>query len=545
MGLPSDLQTPDINDVRPFIMLLYIQVPRLHWRRGYQWGVQVTGLDSIDHVVLVMLENRSFDHMLGFLYPKSGNFDGLDGTESNLAADGSEVKVFPITPDIQNAYYFPLANPTEGYKATNDQLFSSDTPPASGVAANDGFVTSFARELQHPAHPLDPKLVGAVPASIMGMYAAETLSVLSGLAKGFAVCDGWFASVPTQTFPNRAFAVAGTSLGYVDNSARGLPAFNTPSVFGRLADAGQTWKIYGYSGEPLTAHDFPDTVQPGPNGQVVSGFARFQSDAANGTLAALSYIEPEWATHPRSPHQPDDGHNWHLENDQHPISNLAIGEKLLYDVYQALRSNGVAWEKTLLIITYDEHGGNYDHVHPPTGAIAPDNVIGSSGFDFTRFGVRVPAVLVSPLIPAGTILHAPSDGPPFDHTSIIATLRARFGIGALGSRDAAAPNVGSILTLATPRTDDPLAGLQPPTAPDPVLVPGSPPVGAAPSSFLEANALAAAALPVPTDPIADPEAKVQTLTTAAEQYNFIQERRAAWRAAGRPGVARASDSGQG
>ena len=374
-------------------MLLYRQVPRLHWRRGYQWGVQVTGLDSIDHVVLVMLENRSFDHMLGFLYPKSGNFDGLDGTESNLAADGSEVKVFPITPDIQNAYYFPLANPTEGYKATNDQLFSSDTPPASGVAANDGFVTSFASELQHPAHPLDPKLVGAVPASIMGMYAAETLSVLSGLAKGFAVCDGWFASVPTQTFPNRAFAVAGTSLGYVDNSARGLPAFNTPSVFGKLADAGQTWKIYGYSGEPLTAHDFPDTVQPGPNGEVVSGFARFQSDAANGTLAALSYIEPEWATHPRSPHQPDDGHNWHLENDQHPISNLAIGEKLLYDVYQALRSVP-AWGQTLLIITYDEHGGNYDHVPPPTGAIAPDHVIGSSGFDFTRFGVRVPAVLV-------------------------------------------------------------------------------------------------------------------------------------------------------
>jgi phospholipase C len=80
-------------------------------------------------------------------------------------------------------------------------------------------VTSFANELQHPAHPLDPKLAGAVPASIMGMYAAETLPVLSGLAKGFAVCDGWFASVPTQTFPNRAFAVAGTSLGYTDTIA--------------------------------------------------------------------------------------------------------------------------------------------------------------------------------------------------------------------------------------------------------------------------------------------------------------------------------------
>jgi phospholipase C len=502
----------------------------------------VAGLDSIDHVVLVMLENRSFDHMLGFLYPKSSNFEGLDGTESNLDAEGNEASVFEITPGMQNAYYFPLANPAEGYQATNDQLFSSDTPPASGQAANDGFVTSFAKELQHPTHPLDPKLVGAAPTSIMGMYAAQTLPVLSGLAKGFAVCDGWFASVPTQTFPNRAFAVAGTSLGYTDNSARGTPAFDTASVFGRLADAGQTWKIYGYSGKPLTAHDFLDTVQPGPNGEVVSGFTRFQSDAANGRLAGFSYIEPEWATYPRRTDAPavaqaNDEHNFHIENDQHPVSNLAVGEKLLYDVYQALRSNGPAWEKTLLIITYDEHGGNYDHVHPPTGAIAPDGVIGPSGFDFTRFGVRVPAVLVSPLIPEGTILHAPSDGrPPFDHTSIIATLRARFSLGALGNRDAAAPDVGPILTLQTPRTDDPLAAIEPPTAADPVLEAGSPPVGVAPSSFLEEKAVAAAALPVPNEPIADPEAKVKTLTSAADQYKFIQERLAAWHAAGRPGL---------
>jgi phospholipase C len=97
-------------------------------------GVQVTGLDSIDHVVLVMLENRSFDHMLGFLYPKSGNFEGLDGTESNADANGNQVRVSPISPGTQNAYYFPLANPSEGYEATNEQLFSSVTPPASGEA---------------------------------------------------------------------------------------------------------------------------------------------------------------------------------------------------------------------------------------------------------------------------------------------------------------------------------------------------------------------------------------------------------------------------
>ncbi len=499
----------------------------------------MAGLDLIDHVVFVMLENRSFDHVLGYLYPKSANFDGLDSTESNLDANGNEAKAFEITADIQNAYYYPLANPAEGFQATNEQLFGSATAPASGVASNVGFVTSFATELDHPSHPLDPKLVGREPRSIMGAYTPETLPVLSGLAKGFAVCDRWFASVPTQTFPNRAFAVAGTSLGYVNNSAHGHPAFNTPSVFGKLAEAGQTWKIYGYSGIPLTAGDFPDTVNPGPNGEVVSSFARFQEDAAKGQLAAFSYLEPEWARYPKhgappSEEHADDEHNFHAQNDEHPVSNMAVGETLLYDIYAALRGNEQAWEKTLLIITYDEHGGTYDHVPPPTGAIPPDRNVGPSGFEFTRFGVRVPAVIVSPLVPAGTILRAPAGGPPFDHTSIISTLRARFDLGALGKRDAVAPHPGSALTLATPRIDDPLAAVQPPTAADPVLEAGSPAIGDAPSSFLEAKAVAAAALPVEGAPIADPKAKVKTLKTAAEQYEFAQERLAAWHADGRP-----------
>jgi phospholipase C len=499
----------------------------------------MAGLESIDHLVLVMLENRSFDHMLGYLYAKSANFDGLDGTESNRDLAGAALSVHPITPEIENAYYYPLANPAEGFTATNEQLFSSDTAPADGKAANDGFVTSFANELDHPAHPLDPKLVGAEPSSIMGMYSPETLPVLSGLAKGFAVCDRWFASVPTQTFPNRAFAVAGTSLGYTDNSAHGVPAFNTASVFGKLADAGQTWTIYGYSNRPLTANDFPDTVQPGPGCKVESGFEQFQSNVASGQLAAFSYIEPEWATYP-SRHAPpgtadaDDEHNFQVENDQHPVSNLAVGEKLIYDVYAALTSNQAVWEKSLLIITYDEHGGNYDHVPPETGATPPDDIVGASGFDFTRFGVRVPAVIVSPLIPAGTIFRAPAGSPPYDHTSIIATLRARFNLGALGARDAIAPHLGPVLTLSNPRDDDPLKGVTPPTAADPVLQAGSAPVGAAPNSFLEAKALAAAKLPVPSEPIDDAEQTVAALPTAAKQYAFIQDRLRAWEAAGKP-----------
>jgi phospholipase C len=492
----------------------------------------MAGLDSIEHVVLVMLENRSFDQMLGFLYPKGDDFDGLDGTESNRDANGTSVPVFKITADMQNAYYYPLANPDEGYLATNDQLFSSDDPPTSAVATNDGFITSFANYLaghgHSPQHPNDPKLKDAGPRSIMGMYAPETLPVLTGLAKGFAVCDRWFASVPTQTVPNRAFAVAGTALGYVDNTAphKQLPAFNTPSVFGKLADLKKTWKIYGFS-ETLTANDFPDTMTPGPYGEVVLGFERFQSDAAAGQLPAFSYIEPEWANY-------KDDHDWHVENDQHPVSNLAVGEKLLYDVYQALRSNDQAWRKTLLIITYDEHGGNYDHVPPPTGAIPPDDIVGPSGFDYTRFGVRVPAVLVSPLIAEGTKLRAPAGGPPFDHTSIIATLRACFGIGELKLRDASAPHVGPALTLTEPRGDDPLDGIKVPTAPDPVLVPGSRPIGEAPSSFLVDKAKSAANLPVPGQTPADTAAEMAKLNTAADYYKFIQRRMKAWRAAGQP-----------
>jgi phospholipase C len=499
----------------------------------------MAGLESIDHVILLMLENRSFDHLLGYLYPRSGDFDGLDGTQSNRDPAGTDVSVYPITSENENAYYYPLANPAEGFAATNEQLFYSATAPADGKAANDGFVTSFARELDHPAHSLDPKLVGAQPSSIMGMYSPEMLPVLSGLAKGFAVCDRWFASVPTQTFPNRAFAVCGTSLGYTDNSAHRVPAFNTPSVFGKLADAGQTWKIYGYSQRPMTANDFPDTIRPGPGCTVESGFDKFQSDVASGQLAAFSYIEPEWAKYPSSKAPPgttqaDDEHNFQAQNDQHPVSNLAVGEKLIYDVYAALISNQTVWEKSLFIITYDEHGGNYDHVPPETGATPPDDIIGASGFDFTRFGVRVPAVIVSPLIPAGTVFRAPTGSPPYDHTSIIATLRARFNLAALGKRDAIAPHLGPVLTLSEPRRDDPLGGVSPPTAADPVLQPGSAPIGEAPSSFLEAKAIAAAKLPVPSEPIENPEQTVAALPTAAKQYAFIQDRLQAWEAAGKP-----------
>ncbi len=478
------------------------------------------GLEAVDHIVVVMLENRSFDHMLGFLYKKTGQFDGLAGTESNLDPDGNKVTVFKITAGTQNYQWFPLANPAEGYEATHAQVFGAPVPPGPPDAKNDGFVTSFANELQNPAHPADPKLAGAAPSSIMAMNTADTLPVLSALAKSYAVCDGWCASVPTETLPNRAFALAGTSGGSVVN--KGTFPLET-SVFGKLSETNIGWKVYGYAGLPKTPSDFKDATNPNGIGQ---SFAEFRQDAANGALASFVFLEPQWADYQRKPPE----HSWDLEDDQHPVSNLAHGERLIFDVYQALRSSPT-WNQTLLIITYDEHGGCYDHVPPPTTAISPDGIVGPSGFEFTRFGVRVPTVLVSPLIPPGTILNAPADGPPFDHTSILATLRARFGIGALTKRDAAAPDVGGVLTLAEPRDDNPMDAVSPLAPVEAVLADGSTAatgVGApskAPTSVLVAQAQLSAALDVPGDPIDDPEAAVDALpNTAAVHFAFIQRR---------------------
>ncbi len=132
-------------------------------------------------------------------------------------------------------------------------------------------------------------------------------------------------------------------------------------------------------------------------------------------------------------------------------------------MYEAL-AGGPGWAQTLLVITYDEHGGCYDHVPPPSGATPPDDTAGEFGFGFTRFGVRVPAVLVSPLIEPGTVFRVPVGAAPLDHTSILKTMQQRWDLPSLTARDAAAPGFGNVLTLATPRTDRPIAGVRVPAS---------------------------------------------------------------------------------
>ncbi|WP_051229151.1 alkaline phosphatase family protein [Paludibacterium yongneupense] len=409
-------------------------------------------LQSIKHIVQLMLENRSFDQMLGFLYadsqnlsPRGHDFDGLTGNESNPDNAGRPVKVFPITPDTPHAYFMPGADPGEGFLNTNIQLFSSENPPPGAVATNQGFVINFGNAIAYDqAKGYKDSIPGTRADDIMGMYTPQMLPVMSALARGYAVCDRWFASVPTQTIPNRAFASAGTSQGHLDNHVK---VFTCPSIFGRLESKGLDWSIFGYNREPLTRSDFPDTLHADESH--FGHFRDFQARAAAGTLAAYTFLEPAFSA---------------AGNSQHPNYDVALGEQLLRDVYYTLR-NGPGWNDTLLLITYDEHGGNFDHVVPPQSATPPDELAGEfDNFDFRRFGVRIPALLISPRIEAGTVYRAPSG--EIDHTSVLKTLQQRWGLEALTARDRAAPGLGDVLTLATPRVDDPLAGIAVPRSGD-------------------------------------------------------------------------------
>src|SRR5580700_7650025 len=407
-------------------------------------------LSAINYIVVLMLENRSFDHMLGFLYAASGNvspagqpFDWLTGQESNPGAEGSPVTVFQIQPGSSSPYYMPGADPGEGYDSTNSQLFGSTDAPTPPVATNNGFVNDFAYTLGWEQKEGWSILPGTVASDIMGIFTPDMLPVLAGLARGYAVCDQWFGSAPTETLPNRAFALAATSQGHMDDKTK---SWTSPTIFSLLSAKNLDWVVYGYDTPPLTRTDFTDITDAAESHFGL--FTDFQAAAAGGTLPPFAFLEPSWGA---------------SGNSQHPNYNVALGEQLIHDVYYALR-NGPAWNSTLLIVTYDEHGGCYDHVPPPSGATPPDNSTGEFGFDFTRFGPRVPAVLVSPLIAAGTVFRVPVGATPLDHTSVLKTVETRWALPALTARDAAALDLGAVLTLSAPRADDPLQGVVVPVA---------------------------------------------------------------------------------
>jgi phospholipase C len=471
-------------------------------------------LGKISHIVQIMLENRSFDQMLGFLYAESGNkspatdqpFEGLTGKESNPDGAGHEVPVYKVTLGSPHPYLMPGADPGEGFYNTNEQLFSNHDPAPDEVATNKGFVINFKAAIaSDQAKHYGDTLPGTSASEVMGMYTPEVVPIMSALASGFAVCDHWFAAAPTQTIPNRAFAAAGTSQGHLDNAVK---VFTCPSIFGRLTAKKLDWAIYGYSRDPMTRLDFPDT-QSAPASHF-GHFRDFQERAAEGTLPAYTFLEPDFGSN---------------GNSQHPNYDVALGEQLLHDIYYALR-NGPKWNETLLIITFDEHGGNYDHVAPPTNAVPPDDCVGEFGFDFKRFGVRIPAILVSPWIVKGTVFRASAG--TIDHTSVLKTIELRWGIDPLTERDKAAPSLGDALTLSEPRKDDPLSGVKIPISGDGTARPHvAHPHAARPSKMERVHAAKLAQLPIRNDQGSYDHTPPDLSSTAA-LGDYIQGRSAAW-----------------
>lgn len=393
---------------------------------------------DIQHVVVLMLENRSFDSMLGKFNASSPNFNGLKGSESNSFGN----MIYRVRNDLPggSAFTVPTPDPGESYSDITEQIYNDSNgrgvcqPTMSGFAKN--YATQPTSEGFHD------------PQAVMHFFTETQVPVLHQLAKAFAVSDQWFASAPCQTWPNRFFAHTGTCYGIVNNNqffAAGQEPFRQPSIFRALENAGQPWRVY--------FHDFPQSLLLEDILDVAAShyhlFSQFLVDAEAGVLPAYSFIEPNYFANLFTGTPP---------NDQHPPHDVRYGEKLIADVYNAIRASS-CWEKTLLIITYDEHGGCYDHA-PPRAAVPPgDGKSAPDGFAFDTYGVRVPAVIVTPWILAGSVLAPLADGDyPFDHTSIIKTVRELFGIPEpLTDRDAAAPSLLPYLSLAAPFNDGPSA----------------------------------------------------------------------------------------
>lgn len=389
---------------------------------------------DILHVVVLMLENRSFDCIFGMLQTKLTGIEGLTGNEGNMW-NGALVPVWNDPTLTPISATVPDPDPGELYEDIKTQIDGVD-----GRTPMGGFVANY---MAQPAadKPYDPK-------SVMHYFTPDQVPVLSQLAYEFGVSDQWFASAPNQTWPNRFFAHACTAAGYVNNDPPHFP-YMMPTVFGRLEEKHCDWRVY--------FHDFPQAGTLATLWEDVPThfrfFNAFLNDAATGTLPTYSFIEPRYFA--------DTTLNL-IPNDMHPPHNIAYGDQLVAQVYNAVRY-GPQWQQTLLIITYDEHGGCYDHV-PPPAAVPPDN-LESDGVPFNRYGVRVPAVIVSPYVPKASIIRAPG-ATPFDHTSIASTLRALYGIRPLTARDTAAPNLLSALGT-TPSNDGPPDRIVPPPAPPP------------------------------------------------------------------------------
>lgn len=359
-------------------------------------------LDSISTIFIAMMENRSFDHMLGSLTAVNPRIDGVPADFSNPDTNGNPVKPQPLA-EFQGQLE---PDPDHHFPAVDLQIFDGNKD-AGRMPNMQGFVKSYFNQQKDIGHSQ----------KIMYYFAQEQLPVLTTLALNFAVFNRWFASIPGPTICNRAFAHYGTSFGRVDmNPFDVIEPFK--SIYSRLINASpkRTAKVYYYDTTSSTM-EVANLLQNQP--ELFGTYEQFKQDCTGGALPDYSFIEPNY-----NDHDTDSGEA--VASDQHPDHNVQAGELFIADVYMAIKRNPSLWSSTALLVVYDEHGGIFDHVPPPSctadqfTASLNDTGTGME-FKFDRLGVRVPAILISPWIPKGTVVER-----IFDHASIPATVTKFF-----------------------------------------------------------------------------------------------------------------------
>lgn len=382
-----------------------------------------------------MMENRSFDHMLGYMHQNNTNINGLRGDEYNLmdCADPNSEKVM-VNPNAA----FSDPDPDHSVQAITQQIYCTATMNDSRPlhkADMSGFVTN---------------AVGHIPGhapTVMSCFNENTVPILTSLAREYALFDAWHSSVPGQTQLNRMYANSATSYGDCNNDdiVRIIEGYPQKTIFEQLDEAQYTWKIYY---EDIASTLFHEYVRRPQNWGKMLPMSSFFDDAKKGDLPNYVWLEPRYFEDWGKP-----------ASDQHPSHDVAEGEKLIKSIYEAIRASP-AWNDTLFLVTYDEHGGFYDHVVPTVDIPNPDGKVCTSplSFDFTRLGVRVPTIAISPWVAPGTVIHTPTHGPApnsqYEHTSIMATMRAIFNMSTpLNARDAWAATFEHILNLDEPRTN--------------------------------------------------------------------------------------------
>ena len=431
----------------------------LRWSDNSVWTK--FGADKIKHLFVLMLENRSFDHMLGFSDIKGTDAatgqprtaDGLTGKETNVyesVTSGVSTiapdRVNPPGPPHQfNDVLISLCGPEFDNKELNKQTYPKVV--GTGYAAAFGIITDKTRA-----------------GEVMRCFSKADLPVLNTLASEFVLCDAWFSSMAGPTEPNRMFVHAATS-GVWDDSPGSLQqtkaemgkddiSFPNGTIYDRLRKANIPFRIYAGDVFPNVGLLHGISIN-----NDVDDFANFQGDINNPAFdAAYTFIEPSYDALVN---------NFKDGNSQHPLGSVRAGEQLIKQVYEIIRQSP-RWNDSMLVVTWDEHGGFYDHVLPPQAA--PTGEIGQKhGFLFDQLGPRVPAVVISPWCPKNRIEHR-----TLEHSVVPATIEQLFGVPSLTVRDRALTGLQSLATLASPRADAPL------TLPNPTVRPAVEIAAAAP-----------------------------------------------------------------